>query len=292
MEPRRALFIALFLSVAILILELTGGVVFRSAALTADALHVITDVLAVLFSLVALSYSSRPPTDSLTYGYHRFEVIASVANGLSLLGVAGIILYEAYLRFLTPQPIDVLGTVAVAATALAINAISSKIISTVQADPHGTKDLNISSAGAHIFGDALASLAVIVGATAVFFTGVLALDPLVAVFIGFLVIRSAVNITKQGGAIILERSPFKDMGELQQKLGSVSGVADVHDLHVWRICSHITVASMHACMDPNTKDTPAAVRIRLEREMGRLGMQHVTIQLEDTCCAPTHAHSA
>lgn len=292
MEPRRALFIALCLSVAILVLELVGGFVFRSTALTADALHVITDLLALLFSLIAISYASRPPKNSLTYGYHRFEVLASVANGISLLGVAGIILYEAYLKFLTPQPIDVFGTIIVAATALVLNALSSRVVSGVQLDSHGVEDLNVSSAGAHILGDALASLAVIVGAIAVFLTGIPFFDPLVAVFISLLVIRSAVNITRQGGAIILERSPFKDMGQLQRRLGTIAGVSDVHDLHVWRICSHITVASMHACIDPAIKDSPNVVRTRIEQEMGKLGMQHVTIQLEETCCTPAHAHGA
>jgi cobalt-zinc-cadmium efflux system protein len=280
----------LFLSFAILVIELTGGVIFRSTALTADALHLVTDILAVFFSLIALTISSRPPTNSLTYGYHRFEVVASLANGLSLLGIAGVIMYEAYVRVVSPQAIVVLGTVVFAAFALGLNIVASKTLQSAQADVQGDEDLNVSSAKIHILGDALASMAVIVGAVAVSLTGLSYLDPIVAAFIGLIVIRSAVNMTRQGGAIILERSPFKDMQKLQQELGGVGGVADVHDLHIWRICSHITVASMHACLDARGKDESSTVRNRLEREMSRLGMQHVTIQLEDVCCTPQHAH--
>ena len=290
MEPRRALFVALSLSVAILVTELAGGLLFRSTALTADALHVVTDILAIAFSLVALTVSSRPPNDRLTYGYHRFEVVASLVNGLSLMGIAVVIMYEAYLRLLSTGSIDVLGTVAFAAIAVAANLLSSRVLESAQANLHGDHDLNITSAKTHVLGDALASLAVITGAIGVFLTGLTYLDPLVAVLIGILVIRSAVGITMQGGAIILERSPFEDMADLQSRLGSFGGVSDVHDLHIWRICSHITVASMHACLDSDGQRDPSAVRHGLEAEMGRLGMQHVTIQLEDVCCTPRHEH--
>ncbi|MDA4114219.1 MAG: cation diffusion facilitator family transporter [Thaumarchaeota archaeon] len=290
MEPRRALFVALSLSITILAVELTGGFLFRSTALTADALHVVTDILAVAFSLVALTVSSRPPTNSLTYGYHRFEVVASLVNGLSLLGIALVIMYGAYLRFISPASIGALGTITFAAVAVVLNVLSSRVLESAQASLRDDQDLNISSAKTHVFGDALASLAVIAGAIGVSLTGLTYLDPLVAVLIGLLVVRSAVGITMQGGAIILERSPFKDVAGLQRRLGSFSGVSDVHDLHIWRICSHITVASMHACLTPSGKADPSAVRNGLESELGRLGMQHVTIQLEDVCCVPKHEH--
>lgn len=142
----------------------------------------------------------------------------------------------------------------------------------------------------HIFSDALASLAVIIGAIAVFFTGLKIIDPLVAIFIGLLVLRSAISITRQGGAIILERSPIKNMQDLQGKLLMVSGVADIHDLHAWRICSHISVASLHACLNTTGKERQGDIRKEIEGKLNELGVQHVTIQMEDTCCIPSHDH--
>jgi len=292
LDARRALAIALFLSFAILIIELTGGLLFRSTALTADALHIVTDIIAVLFSFVALSVSSRPPTGRLTYGYHRFEVLASLVNGLSLFAIAGVIMYEAYLRFLTPQPIHVLGTAVFAGVAMCLNIIASRVLNSAQAKIPDRRDENVASAELHLFGDALSSLAVIVGAAAVYLTGRGYLDPLVAAFIGLIVLRSAIKTTVQGGAIFLERSPLKEMGALRQKLTDVQGVLDVHDLHVWRICSHITVASMHACLNAEGKNNPASVRNQLEREMNKLGIYHITIQLEEVCCEPAHGHEA
>jgi cobalt-zinc-cadmium efflux system protein len=290
LNARIAFSAALILSIAILIIELTGGIVFKSTALVADALHIVTDILAIAFSLVALTISSRPPSGSSTYGYHRIEVMASLVNGFSLIGIVGVIMYTAYARLLNPQPIDVIGTCTFGAVALTLNVISSRILTKAQSTFPDHADLNVSSAESHVFGDALASLAVIVGALAVFFTGKNFIDPLVAGFIGLIVLRSAIRITRQGGTIILENSPISNMQELEEKLLTIGGVRDVHDLHAWRICSHITVASMHACLDKSGQERPMEVRKELEDKLSEYGVQHVTIQLEDVCCAPVHGH--
>lgn len=291
MDAKKALAAALILSIAILAIELTGGMVFRSTALVADALHIVTDILAISFSLFALAISSRPPSGPSTYGYHRMEVMASLVNGLSLIGIVVAIMFTAYGRLLNPQPINITGTITFAAVALALNVLSSRILGRAQLELPDHDDLNVSSAKSHIFGDALASVAVIVGALAVSATGQRFIDPLVAIFIGIIVLWSAIKITTQGGAIMLERSPIKNMQALQQKLLGVNGVGDVHDLHAWRICSHITVASMHACLTSSGKEKSMEVRKELESKLSEWGVQHVTIQLEDECCIPLHGHN-
>ena len=167
---------ALTLSIGVFVVESIGGLFFRSSALVADALHVFTDIFAIGFSLVALTISSRPPTSTLTYGYHRLEVFASLANGISLFVITGLILYNAYVKIVSPSNLDVLGTITVAAIALAINATSHTIL---KKNPNPSKnevpyivgeDLNIKSASTHILGDALSSVAVIAGALGVFLT--------------------------------------------------------------------------------------------------------------------------
>ncbi|MDG6904808.1 MAG: cation transporter [Nitrososphaerota archaeon] len=290
MNVKTALATALVISIAILVIELSGGVLFGSAALLADALHIVTDILAILFSFVALIISSRPPRGTSTYGYHRIEVVASLVNGFSLIGIVLVIMYTGFSRMLNPQSIDVVGTISFASIALILNIISSRVLIGAQSGFTTHEDLNVSSAEMHIFGDALASLAVIIGAVTVFFTGLHIIDPLVAIFIGLLVLRSAIRITLQGGAIILERSPIKNMNELENELRGVRGVSDVHDLHAWRICSHITVASMHACLDESGKSRSTEVRKQLEQKLSESGVQHVTIQLEEASCVPSHGH--
>jgi cobalt-zinc-cadmium efflux system protein len=287
---RKALTIGLSLSALILVLELAGGLVFHSTALVADALHIITDVLAISFSFVALTISARPPSDTSTYGFHRFEVIASLVNGLSLIGVVLVIVYEAIEGILHPMIIGIPGTIAFASIALILNLAASKILRNAQSSFPPHEDLNLTSAQMHLFGDALASAAVIIGAISVYLTGLRFIDPLVAIFIGLIVLRSAVQITMQGGVIILERSPIKDMQDLKQNLLEVKGVSDVHDFHAWRICTHITVASMHACIDSTSKARATEIRDALQNRLAQKGVQHVTIQLEDVCCVPSHQH--
>jgi cobalt-zinc-cadmium efflux system protein len=296
---RLRLGIALTLSLGVFVAETFGGFLFRSSALVADALHVFTDIFAIGFSLVALTISSRPPTSTLTYGYHRLEVFASLTNGISLFVITGLIIYNAYLKIVvSPSNPDVLGTITVAAIALAINGVSHTIL---KKNPNRARsevpylvgeDLNIKSASTHILGDALSSVAVIAGALGVYFTHDYLFDPIVAAFIGLIVLRSAALTTWAGLSIMLERSPVKNMVALESDLEKVNGVSDVHDLHVWRICSHITIATLHACLNDQGKTQRIQTMNELEGKLSKsYGVQHATIQLEEVCCVPRHGHS-
>jgi cobalt-zinc-cadmium efflux system protein len=289
---------ALTFSIVVFVAETIGGFFFKSSALIADALHVFTDIFTIGFSLVALVVSSRPPTSTLTYGYHRLEVFASLANGISLFVITGVIFFNAYLKIMfAPSNPDVLGTIIIAVVALAINAVSHTILKDSRTRSKSDapyvvgEDLNVKSASTHIFGDVLSSVAVIVGALGVYFTRNYLFDPVVAVFIGLIVLRSAAVTTWAGLSIMLERSPVKDMIELESELEKVSGVSDVHDLHVWRICSHITIATLHACLNDLGKGQRVHTMNELEGKLSRsYGVQHATIQLEDVCCVPQHGH--
>lgn len=288
---------ALALSFCVLLLELTGGFAFQSAALVADALHIFTDIFAIAFSLVALTISARPPTSTLTYGYHRLEVFASLSNGISLFLVTGLIAFSAYLRFTSSHILYVPGTILVAAVALSVNLLSNRILKQTSVKSKSDvpyivgEDLNIRSASTHLLGDALSSIAVIFGALAVYFTHYYFLDPVVAGFIGLIVLRSAIVTTKAGLSIMLEGSPVKNMQELEADLENVKGVSDVHDLHVWRICSHITMATLHACLNEEGRAKRIETMSELEGKLTKsYGVQHATIQLEDVCCVPKHGH--
>jgi cobalt-zinc-cadmium efflux system protein len=290
---------ALALSLGVFVAELVGGLFFHSSALVADALHIFTDIFAIGFSLGALTISARPPTSTLTYGYHRIEVFASFANGISLFVITGLIVYNAYLKIVFPSSLDVPGTIAVAAIALAINSVSHTILKK-NPNPSNSElpymvgeDLNIKSASTHILGDALSSAAVIAGALAVYFTHAYLFDPVVAAFIGLIVLRSAALITWAGLSIMLEKSPVKNMIALESDLEKVNGVSDVHDLHVWRICSHITIATLHACLNDEGKAQRVETMNELEGKLAKsYGVQHATIQLEEVCCVPRHGHSS
>jgi cobalt-zinc-cadmium efflux system protein len=289
----------LTLSVVVFAAETIGGLYFRSSALVADALHIFTDIFTIGFSLAALVVSSRPPTSTLTYGYHRIEVFASLANGISLFVITAIIIFNAYLKIVvTRSNPNVFGTIVVAAIALAINGISHTILKNNRNRTNKSElpymigeDLNVKSASTHIFGDILSSVAVIAGALGVYFTHNYLFDPIVAVFIAMIVLRSGAITAWAGLSIMLERSPVKNMVALESDLERVSGVSDVHDLHVWRICSHITIATLHACLNDQGKTQRIQTMNELEGKLSKsYGVQHATIQLEEVCCVPRHQH--
>jgi cobalt-zinc-cadmium efflux system protein len=291
--------IALALALVVLIVELAGGFEFNSSALVADALHVFTDIFAIGFSLFALTLSAKPPTGTLTYGYHRIEVFASLVNGVSLFAVATLIGLGAYVKIISHTQIDVPGTIVIAALALGMNLFSRRVLSgthsvarNVDAPYLVDEDLNVKSATTHVYGDALASLGVIAGAILVYVTGNYIFDPIVAILVGAIVVRSAFATTWAGLTIMLERSPVKNMVGLESELENVQGVSDVHDLHIWKICSHITVATLHACLNDSGRTTRSETMSEIEVKLKKsYGVQHATIQLEDVCCVPKHNHS-
>jgi cobalt-zinc-cadmium efflux system protein len=295
---RTRLEISLAIALIVLIVELAGGFEFSSSALVADALHIFTDIFAIGFSLFALTLSARPPTRSLTYGYHRVEVFASLINGISLFVIAALIGVGAYFKIASHAQINIFGTVTIALIALALNLLSRQILSgshnvarNVDAPYLLDEDLNVKSATTHVYGDALASLAVVIGALLVYLTGNYIFDPIVAILIGLIVLRSAVATTWAGLSIMLERSPVQNMSALESELERVNGVSDVHDLHVWKICSHITIATLHACLNDDGRNKRLETMNELEVRLSKsYGIQHATIQLEDVCCVPKHGH--
>lgn len=286
MKDTQSLTIALVVSVSVALLEFVGGSIFGSVALRADAFHVVTDIFAISLSIGSLWASSRPPQGELTYGYHRFEVIASLVGGISLFGIALYVVYEAYSKFLSPQQFNVNGTIVLGLLAVGLNVFASSLINPTRGQQ---VDLNLASTRYHMFADGLSSLSVVLGATLVHFTGIEIIDPMVAILIAGVITLNAFSITRQVGAIILEKSPIENLEMFRKDLTHIIGINDIHDLHVWRICSHITVASMHVCVDPRLRDANY-VRDKIEAVIKAYGIQHSTVQIEDTGCTQTHEH--
>ncbi len=286
MKYTQSLTIALVVSVSVALLEFVGGSILGSVALRADAFHVVTDVFAISLSIGALWASSRPPQGELTYGYHRFEVLASLVGGVSLFGIALYVVYEAYSKFFSAQQFNVNGTIVLGLLAAGLNVFSSSLINPTLGQQ---VDLNLASTRYHMFADGLSSLSVVLGATLVHFTGIKIIDPIVAIIIAGVITLNAFSIIRQSGSIILEKSPIENLEMFRKDLARIVGINDVHDLHVWRICSHITVASMHVRVDPGLRDTNS-VRSRLEDVIRAYGIQHLTVQIEDAGCTQTHGH--
>ena len=266
--------------------ELIGGIWSGSLALLSDAAHVMSDVFSLLISWLAIYLSTRPATSSRTYGYHRAEVFAAFVNGVSLIGISGWIFYEAYQRYMSPTEIKVTGMFVVACLGLVGNLlILWKLHGGSNNEWHG--NLNVRSAMLHVIGDTLSSVAVVVGGAIIFWTGWYPIDALLSFLIGGIILFGAVNVTREAVHILLENSPRNaDAHTVATHLRGLDAVKDVHDMHIWSLCSNYCALSAHVVVEENTTLAPDRILEQINAELQtHFGISHTTLQLEQIACA-------
>lgn len=270
----RRLTLVLALTVTFMLVEVVGGWLSGSLALLADAGHMLTDAGALGLSLLSAWIALRPASESKTYGYQRWEILAALINGAALFGIAAWVIVEAIQRIHHPQPIRAQLFLIVAAGGLLVNLISLRIL-------HGLRDGNLNTRAAylHVLGDALGSVAALGAATVIALTGWILADPLISIALALLILLGAWRLLRESTDILLEGVPgHVSMAEVQRSMLAVAGVTAVHDLHVWTVTSGMVAMSGHAIV-PELGSHPEVLEgIRVE--MARLGIAHVTIQLE------------
>jgi len=271
---KKPLKIAIVLTAIIFVAELIGGVISGSLSLLGDAAHMLQDVVALTLSLGAMIVAERLPTSSRTFGYHRVEIAAAVINGLLLIGVSGIIIWEAFARFANPRPVNSTMMLAVALIGLAANIAAAYFL-------HGSHDLNVRSSFLHVLGDTLSSVAVIAAAIWISFTGQTFADPLISLIIAVVILVSSVSILYDAFRILLQFAP-RDVaiGDVIAAMESVPGVSGVHNVHLWMLCSNINVLDAHVyCCetDPKSREQIKA-EIKHRLEPFRIG--HSTLEFE------------
>ena len=275
LESRRALAAALALTASYTVVEVVGGVVTGSLALLADAVHMLSDNVALVLALVAVWLATRPETPARTFGYKRAEVLAALANGVLLVALAIWIFVEAVLRLRDPG--DVLGgwMLLVALLGIAVNVAAGLVL----AGPR-RGSINVEAAFRHVFADLLGSIGVAVAAVVILATDWVEADAVVSILIGVLVLASAWSIVRDSTAILLESTPRGlDAEALGRRLAGAPGVVEVHDLHVWTITSDFTALSAHVLVRPG--DDCHARRRELERLLhDEFGIGHTTLQVD------------
>jgi cobalt-zinc-cadmium efflux system protein len=273
---RRRLIGALVLTTVILVAEVLGGVLSRSLALLSDAGHVLTDLSAQLLSLLALVFASRPADARRTYGYYRLEILAALANGVFLIGLSAVLIYEAIGRFASPEPVKAGLMLAVAAGGLVANLVAAYLL-------HGAHTLNVRGAYLHVLSDTLASVAVVVGGLIMAWRrGLYLLDPILSLGIAVVVIISAVRLLREATEVLLEAVPAGvDLEQVREEVLACGGVLDVHDLHVWTISSGMHALSAHVVVkDSHAEGSDAVLTQVKEALLRRYSIAHSTIQIE------------
>lgn len=278
----RRLTLALLVTAALMVAEVVGGLLSNSMALLADAGHMLTDVGALGLSLFVAWFSRQPATPRKTYGYLRWEILAALINGALLLLLSVWIAVEAVGRLRAPESVAGGLMLGVAVAGFCANALSAWLL-------HGGEgqSLNVRGAYLHVLSDLLGSVAVITAAVMVQVWGWTLADPIASLAVTLLIVRAAWRLVREAVDILLEGTPRDlDLEALRTAMRRVPGVSAVHDLHVWTLTSGVVALSAHA-IAPDVERHPR-VLAALHEAVGRFGIAHTTIQLEDeplaACC--------
>lgn len=281
-DNMRRVVIALLLTGSFMVVEVIGGILSGSLALLADAGHMLTDTMALALAAVAFQVCKRPADAKLTYGYHRFQILAAFVNGLSLLFIVGWILVEAVDRFFAPT--EVLGKtmLVVAAAGLVVNLIAFAVL-------HGgdRENLNIRGAAVHVAGDLLGSVAAIVAALVIIYTGWTPIDPILSVAVAMLILRSAWILVKRSAHVLLEGAPeWLDTKIMQDRIvGQVPEVSSIHHVHVWGMTPQDLMLTMHVRLEQEPGNPTECIRQIKEVLSAEYGIGHSTIEIETDDCA-------
>jgi len=263
-------------TVALVVAEIFGGTLGHSVALLNDAVHNLSDVPTLIISWFALRWASRPADSERTYGYHRAGILAAFTNAILLVFVALILAYEAWERFAHPVAVVEGWMIATSIAALAVN--GGITLALVQ----GRSDLNLRSILVHNFGDALSNIAILVGAVAIHFTGALWLDPALGLAIGALVLWSTWGILKESAHILLEGRPRgMELEKVARVILGVTGVQEVHDIHIWTLGTDMHALSCHVRIPDMHMDESERVLSGICDALSReFHISHTTIQFE------------
>jgi len=273
-NARRTLSQALALTVAFMGVEVVVGFRSGSLALLADAGHMLADAGALGLALVAQQFADRPRTERTTFGYRRAEVLAAFVNGIVLAFVGLMIVKEAIERWISPIAIHGKPMLATATAGLVVNLLVAVLLA------RGQSNLNVRAALAHVLTDALGSVAAILAGLAVLLWGMTRADPVLSGLIALLVAFSGWRVLRETTAILLEGAPpHLDVAAIERTIKSCDGVADVHDLHVWRISEEFDNLTAHVTIERGHHGTVVA-RSVAECLKSEYGLGHVTIQPE------------
>ena len=275
---KKALWATLVLTLFFTFVEMIGGLVSHSLALLSDSAHMASDVIALLFSMLALFMATRPPNRKYTFGYLRFEIVASFLNGIALIGISIGIFIEGIKRLVHPQPIDFKWMFSIAVTGLVVNIILTIVL---HRSTKEEENLNVKSALWHFIGDLLNSAGVIVSALLIYFTGMNFFDPLISIVIGGIIFYGGAKIIRASYLILMDTVPEGfDLEQIRTDMYQIEGIEDVHDMHLWNITSDHCSLTAHVFVKHSSEPMRVILAVNQMLEQ-KYGIRHTTIQTED-----------
>ena len=278
----RNLAITVILNGIITIAQFVGGIISGSLALISDALHNLSDVVSVILAYVAHRIGMKPQTLQSTFGYKRAEILAAFINAITLIAISVYLLIEAGKRFLNPKEVEYLWMLGLGFLGFVANGLSVLIL-------HQNKEenLNIRAAYLHLIGDALTSVAVMVGAVFIWLFEIYWIDPLVTVLISIYIFVHTYTILKESVGILMQFAPAKiDQQEVVLVLQEIDQICSVHHIHLWQLSNYQIYFEAHLVLNSNfpISDTQLITENAKQLLNSRFGISHATFQYEFVSC--------
>lgn len=276
---KKGLAIALIITLGIMILEFIGGLLTNSLALLSDSGHMLSDASALLLSLVALWFATKPSSPNKTYGFYRFEILAALLNGVALFIIAGFIVWEAIQRFDDPPTVASGSMMLIAVIGLLANLLSAWFL---MRTGDVKNNVNLRSAYLHVIGDALGSVGAIIAGIVMLAFGWYIADPIISILVSILILKSAWRIIQNTVHILMEGAPATiNPEEVKKSLLSIPGVAGIHDLHIWTITSNFDSLSCHLVVQDEA-NSYEILQQAIDLLDSRFHIEHSTIQIENS----------
>ena len=276
MSMGRALWVSLALTLLLGVIQIGGAVAFDSLALISDAVHNLSDAVAVLLAVGAAWLAGLPPRGSRTFGYRRAEVLAAVVNAVLLIVLSAGLGYEAITRLLNPQPVAGEGVAVISVIAIVLNLIPVLLLLRAGA----RKNLNANATMLHFASDVLSSFAAFVAGLVIILTGWNQADPIASLIVVALIVVASLRVLRDAVRVLLEEAPPGiDPATIGQRIANVPGVCDVHDLHIWQITDGFPALSAHVVIDPGV-DAHHALHEVQKAIASCCDIEHTTIQID------------
>jgi cobalt-zinc-cadmium efflux system protein len=258
--------------------QIIGGIISGSLALISDAIHNLSDSVSVILAWLAQVLSSKPSTLKSTFGYKRAEILAAFINSVALIAISVYLISEAVNRILHPKPVEATWMFWLGLLGLVANGISVLIL-----EREKNKNINIKAAYLHLLGDALTSLAVIIGAVLIWFFNIVWVDAVVTILIGFYLLVHTWKLLKESVSILMQMAPPDiHIPEIESRLMEINGLKNVHHIHVWNLTDKLLHFECHLSLDSDLKISETEHIFEQAKRIlqNEFDIEHVTIQFE------------
>ena len=268
----------IILNIIITAAQIVGGIISGSLALISDAIHNLSDSVSVIMAWMAQVLSRKPSTSKSTFGYKRAEILAAFINSIALIAISVYLIFEAIERLLQPQPVDARWMFWLGLLGLIANGLSVFIL-----EGEKNKNINMKAAYLHLLGDALTSLAVIVGAALIWFFNIIWVDAVVTILIGLYLLIHTWKLLKESVTILMQMTPAEiDIAKIETRLNKIEGLKNIHHIHVWNLTDKLLHFECHLNLEKDLQVSETAVICDNIHKIlhDKFDIHHVTIQFE------------